>query len=71
MKNLIWAGVILLIILHQDNWLWDDDKLVFGFLPIGLLWHIGISIGASVLWFLATMFAWPAELEYHAEVDDQ
>ena len=60
-----------MIVLHQDNWLWDDDTLVFGFLPIGLLWHIGISIAASVLWFLATVFAWPAQLEFHGEGEDE
>ena len=71
MKYLIWAGVVLLVILHQDNWFWEDDTLVFGFMPIGLLWHIGISICASILWYLATLFAWPARLEYDGEGDER
>ncbi len=64
MKYVIWALVVLLIILHQDNWNWDKGDLVFGFIPIGLAWHAGISIAASVVWFLSTIFAWPQELDY-------
>lgn len=51
--------VILLLILHQDNWLWNNDTLLFGFLPIGLFWHACISVGATLTWFLATKIAWP------------
>lgn len=57
------ALVLLLLILHQDNWFWDDDTLVFGFLPIGLFWHACISVGASVTWAIATKIAWPIEDE--------
>ncbi|MCA8997855.1 MAG: DUF3311 domain-containing protein [Planctomycetaceae bacterium] len=51
--------VLLLLILHQDNWFWTDDTLVFGFMPIGLFWHACISIGATLTWALATVIAWP------------
>lgn len=54
--------VITLIVLHQDNWLWENTTLVFGIVPIGLFFHICISIAASVTWFLATRIAWPAEI---------
>ncbi|TWT87775.1 DUF3311 domain-containing protein [Neorhodopirellula pilleata] len=53
--------VVLLLVLHQDNWFWLDGRLVFGFIPIGLFWHACISIGASLTWFLATRFAWPLD----------
>ena len=53
------ALVLLLLILRQDNWFWTDGTLVFGFMPIGLAWHAGISIAASATWFLATRIAWP------------
>ena len=56
---IIAALVVLLLILHQDNWFWTDDTLVFGFMPIGLFWHACISIGASLTWALATVIAWP------------
>ena len=59
---LIIAGlVLLLLILHQDNWFWSDDSLVFGFLPIGLFWHACISVAAALTWYLATKIAWPVE----------
>lgn len=63
MKNVVWALVVLLIILHQDNWNWDKDTLVLGFIPVGLAWHAGISIAASTVWLLATLIAWPVDLE--------
>ncbi len=53
------GSVLLLLVLHQDNWFWNDGTLVFGFLPIGLFWHALISIGASMTWFMATQIAWP------------
>lgn len=55
----VWTAVILLIILHQDNWLWENSSLVFGFLPTSLLYHMGISLSATVVWYLATRYAWP------------
>lgn len=67
MRYVIWAFVALLIILHQDNWNWNNPDLVFGFLPIGLAWHAGISIMASIVWFMATLFAWPNDVDYDDE----
>ncbi|MCD0458245.1 DUF3311 domain-containing protein [Roseiconus lacunae] len=58
---IIAALVVLLLILHQDNWFWESDTLVFGFMPIGLFWHACISIGASLTWALATVIAWPLD----------
>ena len=53
MRALVVILLILLIILHQDFWWWDDaDPLIFGFIPIGLAWHVGISIAAGVVWFM-------------------
>ena len=63
MKYLIWVLVITLVILHQDIWYWDDTTLVFGFMPITLLYHAGISLAAGFTWYLATIFAWPADLD--------
>ena len=63
MSKLVWALVLLLVVLHQDNWLWNNDRLVLGFLPIGLCYHACISIAAGIVWFLATKFCWPTNLE--------
>jgi len=64
MRNIIWLLVLLLVILHQDNWLWGDTRLVFGFIPISLFYHMCISLAAGVTWYLATVFAWPDNLEW-------
>ncbi len=61
MKIVVWGLVLLLLIVRQDIWLWSDATLVFGFLPIGLAYQMGISIGAAFTWFLATKYAWPLD----------
>ena len=59
MKLVIWILVAGLIIAHQDYWNWTDDTLFWGFLPIGLAYHIGLSLVASCVWLFACSFAWP------------
>ena len=63
MKKFVWLLVIALFIAHQDVWFWEDSRLVFGVLPIGLFYHVVLSIAASLVWFLAVLFAWPADLD--------
>ena len=67
MKFAVWGLVLLLFVLHQDVWFWDDKTLLFGFLPITLLYHACISVAAGATWFLATKFAWPAVLDDEGE----
>ena len=67
MKLVVWGLVVLLILLHQDIWFWENKSLVFGFMPITLLYHAGISVAASVTWFLATKYAWPSALDEDGE----
>ncbi len=54
--------VVVMLILHQDNWNWIDDTLVFDFMPVGLYYHARLSLFATLVWFLATQIAWPVEL---------
>ncbi|MAT71317.1 MAG: hypothetical protein CMJ58_17535 [Planctomycetaceae bacterium] len=61
MSKFVWVLVVALIVLHQDNWFWSDTRLVFGFVPVALLYHMGISTGAAITWFLATKFCWPLD----------
>lgn len=61
MKLIIWTMVLLLVLLHQDEFLWESTYLVGGFLPAGMAWHIGISLASAVVWYLATLYAWPID----------
>jgi len=72
MKAVVWGLVLLLAVIHQDVWNWNNDRLVFGFMPVTLAYHAAISIAASVVWLLAINFAWPAGLDDEpiAEVAD-
>lgn len=53
----------LLFVLHHDFWNWADRRLLFGWLPVGMAWHVGFSLGAALLWVAACRWAWPAALE--------
>ena len=67
MKFVVWGLVLLLVVIHQDVWNWNNGRLVLGFLPITLAFHSGISIGAGIAWFLAINFAWPEGLDDEAD----
>lgn len=61
------GGVYLL---HQDLWFWDVARpLVFGFLPIGLFYHVAYAAAVALLMAALVHWAWPAELERAAERD--
>ena len=64
MKRVIYGLIILLAVLHQDFWWWDDSEtLIFDFLPIGLAYHAGVSVAAAVLWALAVKYCWPGNVD--------
>jgi len=59
----------LLLLLHNDVWLWDDGSLVLG-LPVGMTYHVGYSVAAFVLLLLLLKFAWPGHLEAGKDRED-
>lgn len=59
----MWSIVVILFVVHQDFWWWDDKTLVFNFLPIGLFYHALFSVAAGLTWALANKFAWPDHIE--------
>lgn len=63
MKLAVFILIAILLIIHQDFWYWNDDTLVMGVMPIGLFYHMCISLAATFVWFLSTIFAWPEELD--------
>lgn len=64
MKRLVTLLVLALIVLHQDFWHWNRiEPLVFGFLPIGLAYHAGLSIAAALVWALAVRYCWPLDVD--------
>ncbi len=67
MRKFVWLAVIVLLVLHQDFWYWDDRTLVLGFMPIGLAYHMVFSIAAALVWLAAVKFAWPSDIEAWAD----
>ena len=63
-------AVLVLAVLHQDFWSWDDTTLVWGFLPVGLAYHAAFSIAAGLLWASVVRWSWPADLEVDGDGDE-
>ena len=68
--GLVWGLGGLLFLAHYDFWYWNDGSLVFGFLPVGLAYHVAISVAASLCWVVAVVVAWPSEIEDWADETD-
>ena len=58
---------IVLAVLHQDFWNWDNANIVLGFLPATLAYHACYSLVAALFWFMVIKFAWPTALEEWAD----
>jgi hypothetical protein len=71
MKYIIYGLIILLAIVHQDFWWWDSDSLMFGFLPIGLAFHAGISVSAALLWLGAVKYCWPRNVDVSDDLSSE
>jgi hypothetical protein len=63
MRSIVWPLLALLVILHHDFWFWDDPTLVAGWFPVGLLYHVVLSIAATGFWLMAVTCAWPTDLD--------
>jgi Protein of unknown function (DUF3311) len=57
-------AVVLMYALHQDVWFWRSARpLVFGFLPVGLVYHAGFTLVSAALMAVLVKAAWPTHLE--------
>jgi hypothetical protein len=59
---LLYAALVVLYLLHNDLWLWNDANLVLG-LPAGLAYHIGFAVVTSIVLTLLVIHAWPDHLD--------
>jgi hypothetical protein len=62
LRALLYGALVLLFVLHQDLWLWDDPRMVLG-LPVGLTYHLVYCLAAALLLAFAVRFAWPEGAE--------
>jgi hypothetical protein len=71
MNKFVYLLLLLLLILHQDFWLWDNAQLVLGFMPAGLAYHAAYSIVAALTWAWIIKVAWPSHLEAWADAPEE
>jgi Protein of unknown function (DUF3311) len=68
-RPLLVLATLVVYVLHQDVWFWTSaGPFVFGFLPIGLFYHLCYAVLASLLMWLLVACAWPEHLEREAEL---
>lgn len=70
MSRAVIVVFIVLAVIHQDQWNWDNANLVFGFIPVGLAYHVLYSIIVAIFWAVVVKFAWPSDLEKWADATD-
>jgi hypothetical protein len=64
--------VVVLYVLHQDLWFWRAARpLLFGFLPVGIWYHLLFTLAVSLVMWLLIRQAWPGHLEAEAEGENQ
>jgi hypothetical protein len=47
-RGLLYGALLLLYLLHNDVWWWNDSSLWFG-LPIGMSWHVLLCLGSALV----------------------
>ena len=61
-RAFLYAALLILYLLHNDLWLWNDGRLWRG-LPAGMLYHIGLCLAVTLLMALFVRYAWPTEID--------
>jgi hypothetical protein len=63
-RSLLVIASVALYLLHQDFWFWRAaTPIVFGFLPVGLFYHVCYTLVISALMWALVKYAWPSHLE--------
>lgn len=68
---LVALAITVAFVLHQDFWNWADRSIVLGLFPVGLAYHVGYSLLASVLLAWVVRVAWPAPLDADVTVSSE
>ncbi len=68
-RRALYFVLIALYLLHNDLWLWNSARLLAG-IPVGLVYHVGFCVAASLLMLALVRQAWPRHLaDEHGEGD--
>ena len=60
-RRALYFVLIALYLLHNDLWLWNNPRLLVG-IPVGLAYHVGFCVAASLLMLALVRYAWPRHL---------
>ncbi len=58
MRALLYLGLVVVYLLHNDFWLWEADGR-FLWLPIGLAYHLSYCLLIVVWMAMMVKWAWP------------
>ena len=57
-RIVLYLAILLLYLLHNDFWLWNDAGAWMGF-PAGLTYHVLYCIVTAGLMYGLVLYAWP------------
>jgi len=63
LRRLLYAALVVLFLLHNDLWLWDNASMWLG-LPAGLAYHVAFCL------VVAGVMGWLVRLDGREEVDE-
>ena len=67
---ILFLSLIVLYLLHNDFWLWNNPNLVLG-IPASLFYHVLFCIVAFLLMFMLVNQAWPKYLGTQNEKESE
>ena len=68
MRALLYLGLVVVYLLHNDLWLWEADGRVL-WLPIGLAYHVSYCLLVVAWMAMLVKWAWPAGVDEVDEAD--
>lgn len=66
-RYLFYGLLLIFYLLHNDEWLREEGRLLFG-LPAGLTYHIGYCLISAVLLAVLVIRFWPSERDSRGDV---
>lgn len=67
-RGLLFLGLLALLAVRHDLWLWDDASLLFG-LPVTLVYHLGYCFVAAAVMAWMTSGGRLAALDAEADAE--
>jgi hypothetical protein len=71
-QKIVYLAFAVLLLLHFDFWNWDQiHPIVFGWMPIGLFYHVAYTFVFAALLIALNKFCWPDPPKGYLKEDEK